>query len=174
MALIQRRASAPRREPRSVDFEVAEDRWKAVADDAPLPAGDVIVSFARFRAEQQSLAPREGRLGVRVPNDTRPEDLAPVVARAALIVLDMPSQRDGRAYSLARWLRSRFAYTGELRIVGGVVRDQLSFLARVGFDSFEYARGSTDDALAAFDEFTVHYQSSSDHPLPLWKRAARA
>lgn len=175
MALIQRRASAPRREPRSSDFEVADaDAWRAVADDAALPdTGDVIVSLARFDAEREALARRAGRLGVRVPNDTRPEALAEVAKHAALVVLDFPTQRDGRAYSLAHWLRARFGFAGQLRATGKVVRDQLAYLARVGFDAFEYSRGSATDALAAFDDMTVHYQAAADQTLPLWKRAQR-
>ncbi len=162
---------------RSTDFEVASlDAWQSIADDAEsVPsAGDVIVSLRRFTAERASLRARDGRLGVRVPNDTQPELLAAVVEDAALVALEFPTQRDGRSYSLAHALRSRFSYQGEVRATGKVVRDQLAYLARVGFDAFEYSRGSAQDALAAFDEMSVHYQAASDQPLPLWKRAARA
>lgn len=173
MALIRRRVSAPRREPRREDFEVVDrDEFRSVADDDALPDGDVVVSLARFTAEREVLVAREGRLGVRVPNDTRPEVLEAVTS-AALVALDLPTQRDGRAYSLARVLRQRFGYAGELRATGKVVRDQLAYLARVGFDSFDLARGSAHDALASFDELSVHYQASTDQPLPLWKRTAR-
>jgi uncharacterized protein (DUF934 family) len=174
MALIRRRASAPRREPRREDFEVVEhDGWRSVGDDDALPAGDVIVSLARFTANRDALLARGGRVGVRVPNDTKPERLEDV-AGAALVALDLPTQRDGRAYSQARVLRQRFGYAGELRATGKVVRDQLAYLARVGFDAFVLARGSAHDALASFDDLSVHYQASSDQPLPLWKRSARA
>jgi len=176
MALIRRRASAPRREPRAADFEIAsDDGWLSIADDAIVPSnGDVIVSLARLTAERDALLSREGRLGVRVPNDTLPDLLAPLATSVALIALDFPTHRDGRAYSLARWLRSRFGFSGEIRATGKVVRDQLANLARVGFDSFDLARGSAELALASFDDFTVHYQATSDQPLPLWKRAVRA
>ncbi len=175
MALIRRRASAPQREPRAGDFEVADtDPWQSVADDAPVPAaGDVIVSLARFGAEREALVARSGRLGVRVPNDTLPDALADVAEHAALVALDFPTQRDGRAYSLAHWLRSRFAFSGEIRATGKVVRDQLAYLARVGFDAFELSRGSAHDALASFDDLSVHYQAAADQKVPLWKRVSR-
>jgi uncharacterized protein (DUF934 family) len=173
MALIRRRASAPRREPRREDFEVVDhDAFRNVADGDALPEGDVIVSLARFTSEREQLLSRVGRLGVRVPNDTKPE-LLEAVTSAALVAIELPTQRDGRAYSLARVLRQRFGYAGEIRATGKVVRDQLAYLARVGFDAFELARGSAHDALASFDDLTVHYQASSDQPLPLWKRAPR-
>jgi uncharacterized protein (DUF934 family) len=174
MALIRRRASAPQREPRREDFEVVElDGWRNAADGEPLPEGDVLVSFARFQAERDALLARPGRVGVRVPNDTRPE-LLEAVTGAALVALEFPTQRDGRAYSLARVLRQRFGYGGEIRATGKVVRDQLAYLARVGFDAFELSRGSAHDALASFDDLSVQYQASTDQPLPLWKRVARA
>lgn len=174
MALIRRRANAPLREPHSADYEIVDaSGWDSIADDAPVPArGDVIVSLARFAGDKDALLAREGRLGVRVPNDARPEQIE-AVTEAALICLEFPTLRDGRAYSLARVLRQRFAYRGELRATGKVVRDQLAYLARVGFDAFELARGSAPDALASFDELSVHYQAASDLPLPLWKRVAR-
>ncbi|MBX7190861.1 MAG: DUF934 domain-containing protein [Sandaracinaceae bacterium] len=174
MALIRRRLSAPLREPRSSDYEVVDtDAWLAIADDAALPAGDVIVSLSRFRAERELLAQRGARIGVRIPNDTAPDVLAELASSVSLLAIELPTQRDGRAYTVARWLRQRFGFRGELRAVGKVVRDQLSYLARVGFDAFELSRGSAHDALASFDELSVHYQASSDQPLPLWKRAAR-
>ena len=43
---------------------------------------------------------------------------------------------DGRGYSIARLLRERYGYKGELRAIGEVVRDHLFFMARCGFDSF--------------------------------------
>lgn len=175
MALIRRRGHAPRREPRSGDFEVvAQDTWVSVADEAPLPVGgDVLVSLARFETDTASCESHTGRLGVRVPNDTAPERLEGPAKRVALIALDFPTGRDGRAFSLAHWLRARFAFDGELRATGKVARDQLSYLARVGFDAFELTRGSATDALASFDELSVHYQAADDQKLPLWKRTAR-
>ncbi len=54
-----------------------------------------------------------------------------------LIVLNFPKFTDGRAYSQARLLRERLGYQGELRASGAVFLDQLPFLLRCGFDSFE-------------------------------------
>lgn len=175
MALIRRRASAPRREPRSSDFEVVEhDEWRFVDDHEPLPeAGDLWVSLSRHRSDERVRA-HAGRVGVRIPNDTPADTLASLSREVAAIAIELPTQRDGCAYTLARWLRGRHGFAGELRAVGKVVRDQLPYLARVGFDAFELARGSAQSALASFDDLGVHYQASSDQPLPLWKRAARA
>jgi uncharacterized protein (DUF934 family) len=80
-----------------------------------------------------------------------------------LIVLDFPKFTDGRAYSQARLLRERLAYTGELRATGAVFLDQLPFLLRCGFDSFESEQKGFAEALAkARTLFSVVYQPTGD------------
>jgi uncharacterized protein (DUF934 family) len=54
-----------------------------------------------------------------------------------LVEITIPRFTDGRAYSIARQLRERYGYVGELRATGDVLVDQLALLARVGFDSFQ-------------------------------------
>jgi uncharacterized protein (DUF934 family) len=54
-----------------------------------------------------------------------------------MVEITIPRFTDGRAYSIARQLRERYGYTGELRATGDVLVDQLALLARVGFDSFQ-------------------------------------
>ena len=87
------------------------------------------------------------------------------------MALNFPIFRDGRAYSTARLLRDRYGFKGELRATGDVLRDQIFFMRRVGFDAFE-VRGdrSIEDALKAFDDFKVTYQPSADESQPLWRR----
>jgi len=91
----------------------------------------------------------------------------------SLVAIELPKFTDGRGYSLARLLRDRFGYQGELRAVGHVLRDQLLYLARCGFDTFVLAEGkSLDDGLAAFEDFSVTYQPAADHDQPIWRRRA--
>ena len=80
-----------------------------------------------------------------------------------LIVLNFPKFTDGRAYSQARLLRERLGYRGELRATGAVFLDQLPFLLRCGFDSFESEQKGFADALAgARTLFSVVYQPVGD------------
>lgn len=155
--------------------EVVEDRWRRVADDEPLPPeGDLIVSLARWRAERDALIAHPGRIGVRCPGETEPEELVPDFAHLSLVALELQKFTDGRAYSTARLLRERHGFRGQLRAVGNVLRDQLFYLHRVGFDAFELTEGkSLEDALSAFDDFTVWYQPAADEPEPLWRRVRR-
>ncbi len=101
---------------------------------------------------------------MRLPNTANPVALNGEVHRFALIALEFPRFNDGRAYSQARLLRSRLGYKGELRATGNVLRDQLLFMRRAGFDSFEVdgARALAEDWAKAFGEFDVFYQPSAD------------
>ena len=100
---------------------------------------------------------------VSLANTDPVEDLAPHVGRLRLIVLRFPKFSDGRAYSQARLLRGRLGYTGELRATGGVLQDQLPFMLRCGFDSFESDQKGFGEALArARTLFSVVYQPAED------------
>ncbi|HXP27124.1 MAG TPA: DUF934 domain-containing protein, partial [Steroidobacteraceae bacterium] len=74
---------------------------------------------------------------------------------------------EGRGYTQARQLREQWNFTGELRATGYVRRDQLFFMARCGFNSFELPDSDIDDAREAFATFTAAYQPSNDAGLAL-------
>lgn len=151
--------------------QIVEDRWQHVADDVALPVGPVIVSLARWRKERMTLQERDEPVGVYLPNTANVADLTTDLPALALVALEFPKFADGRAYSQARLLRERHGYQGEIRAVGDVLRDQLLFMARSGFDAFELrADRSLEDALEAFSEFSESYQPASDQPLPLYRR----
>jgi len=75
------------------------------------------------------------------------------------VEIHFPKFGDGRGYSIARLLRQRYSYQGELRAVGQFTRDHLLFMERVGFDAFELREGEdAAEALGAFHDFSVTYQ----------------
>lgn len=162
---------------------VVEDNWTVVraAEDGALPevvalpAGKVIVPFALWQAHRDALVASRSKdeLGVWLAPDSEPADIAADFDKIALIGVDFPVFRDGRGYSIARLLRERYGYKGELRAIGDVLRDQLFYLERCGFDAFA-VRADKDihDALNAFGEFTVEYQGAVDQPSPLFRRRA--
>jgi uncharacterized protein (DUF934 family) len=89
------------------------------------------------------------------------------LGRLKLIALNFPKYTDGRAYSQARLLRGRLGYRGELRATGQVLLDQLPFMLRCGFDSFESEQAGFGPALArARTLFSVVYQGAEDDRLP--------
>ena len=99
-----------------------------------------------------------------------------MLPRLALVALDFPVFRDGRAYTSATLLRERLGWTGELRAVGDVVREQAWLMVRCGFDSFAPSDGSTAAEWAAkAGRFRHVYQPAPDARSPAGaERAGRS
>ena len=143
---------------------IAEDAWQFPADDAPLPGqGPVAVSPERWQREREVLQARRAALGLLVKSDAQVADFAADLAAFELIALEFPTFRDGRSYSAARLLRERYGYTGELRAVGDVSRDQFLFMHRCGFDAFQVSSGGALEGwLRAVSEISIWYQPTGD------------
>lgn len=153
------------------DARLVADPWHRLADDEAVPNDrPVIVSWKRFQTERAAWIARGQPLGVRVPPEVTADAIAAELPHFALVALEFPKFTDGRAFSTARLLRERHGFKGELRAVGEVLRDQLLFMARCGFDSFEIADARAAGALHAFREITVAYQPAADGATPAFRR----
>ncbi len=141
----------------------AADNFIAIADDAALPDGGAIVSLARFDKERTALLERNAPLGVRLQAHESPEKLGDDVNRLSLVVLEFPKFRDGRPFSWARMLRTRFGFKGEIRAVGDFLYDQIAYQHRTGFDAWEVPENfKIEDFARALGEMTYVYQPSAD------------
>ena len=143
---------------------IIEDRFVRVLDDAPVPEGvAAVLPATRLLADARDLVLRRAPTGVIWPNDRKIAELAPYLDWIALVALVFPTFRDGRAYSQARLLRERYQFRGELRATGQVLRDQLLFLHRAGFDAFEVTKDSDAATFAeAVHRYSVFYQPTGD------------
>ena len=150
---------------------IVADAWRHMpAGEALPPTGAIVVPFERWTAERETLLGRNTPLGVRLPNTRRVAELAPDLGRIELIVLEFPKFVDGRAYTQARQLRERYGYRGELRATGDVLRDQLQFMHRCGFDAFEIADPNAVEIWrAAVNEVDVFYQPAADDRAPIFE-----
>lgn len=148
---------------------VDDDPWRMLADDEPVPAFEpVVVSLDRWREERETLAGRNAPVGIRLASDEPAHEIADDVDAFALIALEFPNFKDGRAYTTARLLRERYGFAGELRAVGEVLRDQLLFMQRCGFDAFELRKEADADAFAdALGAFSHVYQPAGDRRAPV-------
>lgn len=158
-------ASGPRRDP---------------AGDAPnsyryllLPLADWLTRRTELLAEIQAAGGATVarlKLGVELGPADDPSQIAEDLPSLTLIAIQFPRFTDGRGYSIARQLRDHFAWRGELRAVGDILRDQLFYLARCGFDTFALRDDqNVDGALGAFRDFSEVYQASVDRG-PLFER----
>lgn len=143
---------------------IADDGFVNVADEDAIPStGDVILSLTRFQAEGATLLDAGRQVGVRLEPAEEVEALAYDLPRLALVALVFPKFRDGRAFTSARLLRERLGFTGQVRAVGEVLREQAGFMVRCGFDAFDPADGATPaEWEAAADRFRHVYQRAAD------------
>ena len=94
--------------------------------------------------------------------------LAPHLARLHLIEIAFPKFRDGRGYSAARILRE-LGFTGELRAIGDILVDQLTFLRRCGIDGVAPDQ-PLDPAVVerTLARYPYVYQRATDDADPIW------
>jgi uncharacterized protein (DUF934 family) len=131
----------------------------------------LIVTQALWLDHAHALQGRDGCLGVWLDADEEAEEIGEDANQLQVIALNFPAFTDGRSYSNARLLRDRYGFKGELRAIGDVLRDQLFYMRRCGFDAFAL-RADKDpyEALESLKDFSVTYQAATDEPLPLFRR----
>jgi uncharacterized protein (DUF934 family) len=162
------------------DKAIVNDDWTvlrleegAVPETVAVPAGKTIVPLKVWEAQRASLQSRTD-IGVWIASDERPEVLKEDVAKLPVIAVDFPKFSDGRGYSIAYNLRARLGFTGELRAIGDVLRDQMFYMQRVGFNAFATREDrNIHDALKGLFDFSEAYQASWDQKAPLFRRARR-
>ena len=143
------------------------------AENVAVPEGKVIVPLSVWQQQRDALQQR-AEIGVWLASAERPEDLKGDIHKFSVIAVDFPKFSDGRGYSIAYNLRARLGYTGELRAIGDVLRDQLFYMQRVGFDAFATRPDrNMEDALKGLTDFSEVYQTSFDQKLPLFRRVQR-
>lgn len=143
---------------------VIADRFTKVGDEEGLPpSGGVLVSLTRLQADGDSLRERDGELGVWLASNESPTALEGKLDSLSLVALDFPVFSDGRAFSSARILRERLGFKGEVRAIGDVLCEQIPFMLRSGFDTFEMAsEKALEDFRAVVGEVSVVYQPTGD------------
>jgi len=160
---------------------VVADSWRLLrrGPDGALPEapaqGDVIVPLALWLERRDAFLAYPGRLGVWLDSNEGPEAIASDLQRFTVIAVNFPKFADGRGFSIARLLRERYGYKGELRAIGEVARDLLFYMASCGFDAFALREGeNVEEAIAAFSDFSEAYQTSVRQPQPLFRRRLSA
>lgn len=155
------------------------DRWHLVAgEDGPIPHPDPypkrLLTLEQWHAVRDTW-PRGLPTGVLLPNtldvDILADDVRGPKARLSLVVLQFPKWTDGRAYTQARLLRSRYGFDGEIRATGEVLVDMMPLLQRTGFDAAQLRHDQrVEAAVRALGFFAGHYQGDVHQPLPAFAR----
>lgn len=159
------------------DGAIAKDRWTILKEATGpevlqvLLGKNLIVPVSFWKMYRTELDNYAGEIAVWLNSN---EDVAPIaddLNQFSLIALNFPVFSDGRSYTNARTLRERYGYKGEVRAVGDVLRDQLFYMSRCGFDAFELRHDQDETAcLQAFADFKTSYAATVTEPLPLFRR----
>jgi uncharacterized protein (DUF934 family) len=145
------------------DKHIIEDSWTHIADSDEITDGDITVSLSRWTKEKAELSNHQGNIGIRISPADTVEDIATDLKNVKLIAVEFPAFTDGRAFSHARLLRSRYGYEGEIRAIGNYMPDQVFYLTRVGVNAFQLENPEQLElALSTMNDFTVKYQTSTN------------
>ena len=155
--------------------QVVDETWHLLPKDATLEGlsncDDLIVPLDLWLEHAHALKARDGGLGVWFESNEEVEAIADDLEHVQVIALNFPVFSDGRHYSSARLLRDRYGYKGEIRAIGDVLRDQLFFMKRCGFDAFALREDRDPyEALESLKDFSETYQAATDQPEPLFRR----
>jgi len=165
--------------PRLIKGEaIVDDSWQWIDDKAAtldaLPSGPVLVPLTLWQSQRDALLARDGDLGIWLDSDEEAETIADDLNHFAVIGLNFPAYADGRNLSNAVLLRSRFGFKGEIRALGDVARDQLSYMRRCGFDAFQIAAEfDPEQEMAGLKVMRDYYQGDVLDPQPLFRRISR-
>lgn len=151
-----------------------------IANTAIPATGKVIVPLSVFIARKAELQTRIDANEIGVWVDTH-EVLESLIENQAdlntlpIIAVHIERFADGRIFSLGTLLRTRYGYKNELRAIGDVLRDQLFFFKRSGFDSYLVrADRNAEEALLSLKDFSQPYQGAVDEARPAFSRYNRA
>jgi uncharacterized protein (DUF934 family) len=161
------------------DGAIVDNIWTLMAKPetdvttVEVASGNIIVPLSVWLAQKNQLQSRTD-IGVWLDSDETAEQIGNEAKQLPLIAVNFPLFMDGRAFSTARLLRERYAFKGELRAIGNVIRDQLCYLRRCGVNAFAFSNPDIklEEALTSLNDFNEYYQASVDQPLPLFRRRA--
>lgn len=157
--------------------ELLDNPWELLPKDSSLEdasasaAESLLVPLQLWLAHNTALMATGKRIGAWLDSDEQAAALAPWLDKLSLVALNFPAFGDGRSYSTAVKLRQHYHYQGEIRAIGDVLRDQLFYMRRCGFTTFELQDSvKLEDAQRAFSDFSDSYQATTEQPLPLFRR----
>lgn len=177
-----------------IDVEVKKQAGKVVmfkltGDNSPTPeqvdktkfsnSGNVILPMKVFLKHKTQLQKRLKNKEIGIWLDTHEEiesfiDKIEDINAFPILAIRVGKFADGRIFSIGSQLRTKFKYKNILRAFGDVLRDQLFFLKRTGFDSYLIREDrNANDALNALKDFTLPYQGAINDPMPAWKKVDR-
>ena len=159
------------------DRQIIDSHWNYVLPESlsqenlQLPDGDIVISVSDWQTFRDQCLTHPGKLGLILRSNEEPLCIQNDLKHFEMIAIDFPVFGDGRGYSSAREVRTKYEYKGEIRATGDVLRDQLHLMERCGFNAFEVRKDrDLEEAMSGFSDFTFNYQADLSNPLPGFRR----
>ena len=158
--------------------QIVDDAWQILrlaegetVESVALPDEQALLPLAVWLTRKDEILARQKPVGVWIDSNEDPQALAGNLEHLVLIGVNFPKFADGRGYSIARLLRERYNYRGEIRAIGDVLQDQLFYMKRCGIDAYAVrADKDIEAALTGLRDFSEAYQAAVDQPQPLFRR----
>ena len=157
--------------------EVIDDDWRILEKSSGLDAlntsmkTSVIVPLNFWKLYRSEAKAYSDKIALWLDSDELISDINNQINEFSVIALNFPVFSDGRSYTNARELRQSLNYEGEIRAIGDVLRDQIFYMSRCGFDSFQLRPDQDPSAcIEALQDFQESYQSTSENHNPLFRR----
>ena len=171
--LVPRTEAVPGAETISSTAEPApvSQRPVTLATALAQPGTHLLVNAALWLSDKEALLQSGKQVSVWLDSDQTANLIAADLPQLPLVALNFPGFMDGRSYSTAVVLRKHYGYTGEIRAIGDVLRDQLFLMKRCGFTTFDLKDSvKLEDAQRAFKDFSGSHASTIEEPQPLFRR----
>lgn len=159
------------------DGQLTDDPWTLLKEATGpevlkvVSGKNFIVPLAFWKQYRTELDDYAGAVSIWLDSHEQASEIGEELASIPVVALNFPTFADGRSYTNARELRERYNYEGEIRAIGDVLRDQIFYMMRCGFDAFEIRHDQDAEAcIQAFNDFQAGYQSSINQPDPLFRR----
>ena len=156
---------------------IVDDDWQLIEDiengqTAPDPITlNTLIPLSIWSAREEIR--QQNGVGVWLKSDDGVDALVDYLPNLSVIAIHFPTFTDGRGFSSAHLLRERYGYSGEIRAIGYILRDQLCYLKRCGFNAFVLQPDvDLSAALDSLNDFSESYQTSADQQKPLFRRRA--
>ena len=159
------------------DGEIVKDYWTVLYDINDVETQNtkdkknIIVPLQSWNRFHNELKTSTNQVAVWLDSNEFTNQIIGDVNEIPLIALNFPVFTDGRSYSNARELRLELHYSGEIRAIGDVLRDQIFYMSRCGFNSFLIREDQdSTSCLKALNDFQTSYQSTTVDKSPLFRR----
>lgn len=150
--------------------EIVNDTYVWSQDPEETPTANSIIAAQKWLADKDTLGIEVAGIWIEAGDGV--DFLEGIdVNQFDVIGIHFPAFADGRGFSYARLLRERYHYKGDIRALGQFIPDQLGYLLRVGFSSFQFNENvDLEKALLLHKPFSIAYQGDVADPRPLFLR----